>query len=82
MSRFVDRGEASDAAAALEQLDKATALDASLEEAWFNKALLLERMSRPADALAAWQTYLSLPDDQDWRDEAMSHRDALQRQGR
>jgi tetratricopeptide (TPR) repeat protein len=82
MSRFVDRGEASDATAALEQLEKATALDPSLKEAWFNKALLLELMTRPADALAAWQTYLSLPDVQNWRDEAIRKRDALQGRGR
>jgi tetratricopeptide (TPR) repeat protein len=78
MTRFVERGDPADAAAALAALDKALALAPSMKEGWFNKALLLERLNRPADALAAWTKYLELPDAGGWRDEAIRHRDAVQ----
>ena len=80
MTRFVDRDEADDATIALEMFDRAVSLSPSLEEAWFNRALLLERMNRPADALSSWNKYLELPDDGPWRDEAIRNRDAVQRQ--
>jgi Flp pilus assembly protein TadD len=54
MTRFIERGDQQDAAAALDALDKAVALAPSMKEAWFNKALPLQRLKRPADALAAW----------------------------
>ncbi len=79
MTRFADDGDPRDASAALDALDRAIALSPSLKEAWFNKALLLERMNRPADALTAWNTYLDLSDDRGWRDEAIRNRDDLQR---
>ena len=80
MTRFFDRGDQADAVAALETLDKALALSPSAKEARFNKALLLERLKRPAEAIAAWDSYLELPDQPGWRDEAMRRRDALPRQ--
>jgi tetratricopeptide (TPR) repeat protein len=80
MSRFVERGDPQDATAALESIEKALSSAPSLKEAWFNKALLLERMNRPADAVSAWTRYLELSDDQPWRDEATRNRDAIQRQ--
>ena len=79
LTRFVDRGDHSDAAAALDAFDRALALSPPLAEAWFNKALLLERMNRPADALTAWNKYLELSDDRGWREEAIRNRDDLQR---
>ena len=80
LSRFVERGEPADSAAALASIDRALALSPSLAEAWFNKALLFERVSRPDDALNAWTKYLELADDRAWRDEATRSRDALRRQ--
>jgi anti-sigma factor RsiW len=79
LTRLVDRGDQDDAAAALDAFDRALARSPSLAEAWFNKALLLERMNRPADAVTAWNRYLELSDDRGWRDEATQNRDDLQR---
>jgi tetratricopeptide (TPR) repeat protein len=80
MTRFIERGDQRDAAAALAAFDKAVALAPSMKEAWFNKALLLEQLKRPADAVAAWTTYLELPDASGWREEAIRRRDAAQRE--
>ena len=60
MTRFVNSGNQVDADRALDAFDKALALDPASHEAWFNKALLLERLERPADALLAWNSYLDL----------------------
>jgi len=79
LTRFVERGDQNDAAAALDAFDKALARSPSLAEAWFNKALVLERMNRAADAVTAWNRYLELSDDRGWRDEAIRSRDDLQR---
>jgi anti-sigma factor RsiW len=80
MTRFIERGDRVDADRALTSMEKALSLDESIPEAWFNKALLLERLNRRDDALVAWSRYLALPDPQGWREEAIRHRDALQRQ--
>jgi Flp pilus assembly protein TadD len=80
MTQFIDRGDRSAAAAALDAFDNALARAPSMKEAWFNKAVLLERLNRPADALAAWTRYFELPDDSGWREEAMRRRDAVQRE--
>ena len=82
LTRFAARSDPADGTAALESIDKALARSPSLEEAWFNKALLLEQMNRPAEALDAWTTFLALPVDQGWRGEALRHRDELQRRNR
>jgi tetratricopeptide (TPR) repeat protein len=82
MMRFVARGDQSDATAALDSFDSALSRSPSLTEAWFNRALLLEQVNRPADALSAWSKYLELSDDQQWRDEAVRQRDELQRRSR
>ena len=79
LTRFANTGDQADATAALDSIDKALARAPALEEAWFNKAVLLEQLNRPADALAAWTKYLELPDEQGWRGEAIRHRDELLR---
>jgi tetratricopeptide (TPR) repeat protein len=80
MTRFLQRNNLSDATTALDALDKAIALSprSPAREAWFNKALLLERRDRRDDALNAWNRFIALPDQSGWRDEAIRHRDALQ----
>ena len=80
MTRFLQQNNQSDAAAALDSLDKAIALSPSApaREAWFNKALLLERLNRRDEALNAWNRFIALPDQSGWRDEGIRHRDALQ----
>jgi anti-sigma factor RsiW len=80
MTRFIERADPTDADRALDSFEKALSRDASISEAWFNKALLLGRLNRRDDALAAWSLYFALPDDQGWRDEAIRHRDAPKRQ--
>jgi hypothetical protein len=80
MSRYANRGDEAAAAAALAAFDQAIAAEPTLAEAWFNKAVLLERMNRSKDALDAWTKYLELPAEPGWRDEAVRSRDALQRQ--
>ena len=80
LTRFLQQNNQADAAAALDSLDKAIALSPSTaaKEAWFNKALLLERLDRRDEALNAWNRFITLPDQSGWRDEGMRHRDALQ----
>jgi CHAT domain-containing protein len=39
----------------------------------FNLALILERLSLVHEAIHAWERYLSLADDEDWRQEAFRH---------
>jgi hypothetical protein len=80
MSRFANRGDEAAAAAALAAFDQAIAAEPTLGEAWFNKAVLLERMNRPKDALDAWAKYLELPAEPGWHEAALRSRDALQRQ--
>ena len=82
MTRFLDREDPSDGAAALDAFDKALALSPSLREARFNRALLLDRLNRPADALAAWDKYLELSDDPGWHAEAERNRSAVQQRVR
>lgn len=82
MTQFVNGGNRADADRALEAFDKALALDAASHEVWFNKALLLERLERPADALLAWNSYLALPNESGWHEEALRQRDALQQKVR
>jgi tetratricopeptide (TPR) repeat protein len=80
MTRFLQQNNQADATAALDALDKAIALSPTTpaREAWFNKALLLERLNRRDEALNAWNRYIALPDESGWRDEGIRHRDALQ----
>lgn len=80
MTRFIERGDPDDATRALAALDEALGRNASLAEAQFNKALLLEHLQQRDQALSAWGRYLELSDGQGWRDEAIRRRDALQRQ--
>jgi tetratricopeptide (TPR) repeat protein len=79
MSRFANRGNDSDAEAALAAFDQALAELPTLAEAWFNKAVLLERMNRPKEALTAWDRYLALPAEEGWREEAVRSREGVAR---
>jgi hypothetical protein len=55
---------------ALAIAEHATRLDPSLSEAYFNRALILERMGEGAQAKAAWNEYLRHDDHTGWAAEA------------
>jgi CHAT domain-containing protein len=57
--------------------DRAVALDSTLPEARFNRALALEWLQLRRDALAAWSSYLKLDGRSPWADEARAHQRSL-----
>jgi len=65
---------------ALEDVERALERDAALREAWFNKALLLERLRLQSQAIAAWERYLQLDPDSAWSTEAREHLKQLRSQ--
>jgi tetratricopeptide (TPR) repeat protein len=67
-----------DVVSALQMADRAIARDASLVEAWFNRAYALQRADRRDDARAAWQQYLSVDSASGWAVEARTHLRELQ----
>lgn len=62
-----------DLARALTVADRAVKADARLAEAWFNRALALERLSLSDQAREAWQDYLKLDSTSGWAVEAQRH---------
>ncbi|GBD31639.1 hypothetical protein HRbin33_00598 [bacterium HR33] len=50
--------------------ERAIELDSSLAEAWFNRALALEWLHLPRDALEAWSAYLAVDPRSEWASEA------------
>lgn len=76
--RVLADGELGESAAAEAMLDRALSLDGSVVEAWFNKALVLERAGRTAEALAAWNAYLALDAESQWAAYARERRSELQ----
>lgn len=67
-------------AESLEHLDRALALDSSLREALFNKALCLQYMMVPNQAREAWQKYLQLDAQSPWAGEAKRNLRSLEEQ--
>jgi tetratricopeptide (TPR) repeat protein len=66
-----------DVSKALAAANRALNTDRSLPEAWFNRALALERLSMADEARAAWQGYLAIDDRSGWADEARAHLRAM-----
>ena len=62
---------------ALATIDHALTLDARSPEALFNRALILQRLGRKADARAAWQRYLDIDPNSPWAAEARARRDEI-----
>jgi CHAT domain-containing protein len=62
---------------ALAAVDRAIRLDPKLAEAYFNRALILERMKLPDAARKAWKRYLEVDPSSAWSNEARSHLSAL-----
>ena len=59
---------------ALAAADQALRADANLPEALFNRALILERMGRSAEARQAWDRYLQVDSTSPWAAEARERR--------
>jgi CHAT domain-containing protein/TolA-binding protein len=64
-------------AEALAACDHALALDSSLQEALFNRALMIERLGLRDDAYAAWQRFIVQATPGPWEDEARRHIESL-----
>src|SRR6185436_18574197 len=62
---------------ALSAADKAVASDPKLPEAYFNRALALEKLFLLSPAQAAWEDYRQLDRTSEWAGEAQKHLDAL-----
>jgi tetratricopeptide (TPR) repeat protein len=69
--------DAGDLAKALAAANRALNVDRSLAEAWFNRALALERLSMHEEARESWKGYLTIDDQSGWADEARAHVRAL-----
>lgn len=59
--------------------ERAIALNGSLREAHFNKALALEQLTRTDDAIAAWRAYLERDGSSPWADEARRRLEGLEK---
>lgn len=69
--------QSEDLSKALATVNRALSADRSVEEAWFNRAYALERLSMSKEARDAWQAYLTIDDRSGWADEARVHLRAL-----
>ena len=65
--------QSEDPSKALATVNRALSADRSLQEAWFNRAYALERLSMTNEARDAWQAYLTIDDRSGWADEARVH---------
>ncbi len=75
--RAKEEDQPEDIPKALEMAARAAALDPSLAEAVFNRALALEALSLKGEAIRIWEEYLVLDATSGWADEARRRRDAL-----
>jgi hypothetical protein len=70
LARARTYGTADDISRALSAADAALAVDPTLAEAWFNRALAFEYFSKRVEAAAAWRRYLEIDPTSPWSDEA------------
>jgi CHAT domain-containing protein len=70
-------GDLEDYLRALDAAERAVAADGALPEARFNLALLLQALSLPVDAKAAWDRYQDIEPDPAWRKEAEARKERL-----
>jgi len=59
-----------DASAALTMANRALEIERLMPEAMFNRALALQQLNQVADAISAWQSYLTIDDRSGWSGEA------------
>jgi CHAT domain-containing protein len=69
--------EPADIPKALEAAERAIALENAPPEAWFNRALALERLHLTDAARKAWDDYLQRDSSSGWAEEARQHLEAL-----
>jgi CHAT domain-containing protein/tetratricopeptide (TPR) repeat protein len=77
LARATQADEPADIPKALEAAEKAIALKDAPTEAWFNRALALERLHLVDAARKAWDDYLQRDSALGWADEARQHLEAL-----
>jgi CHAT domain-containing protein/tetratricopeptide (TPR) repeat protein len=75
--RAAQADEPADIPKALEMAERAIALKDAPPEAWFNRALALERLHLVDAARKAWGVYLERDSTSGWADEARQHLEAL-----
>jgi CHAT domain-containing protein/tetratricopeptide (TPR) repeat protein len=75
--RAAQADEPADIPKALEMAERAIALKDAPAEAWFNRALALERLHLVDAARKAWGDYLERDSTSGWADEARQHLEAL-----
>jgi len=77
LARATQADEPADIPKALEVAEKAIALKDAPTEAWFNRALALERLHLVDAARKAWEDYLQRDLASGWAEEAQQHIEAL-----
>ncbi len=77
LARAAQADEPADIPQALEAAEKAIALKDAPPEAWFNRALALERLHLVDAARKAWEDYLQRDSASAWAEEARQHLEAL-----
>lgn len=70
LARATSTGSAADLQAALDAADSALRRNSNLAEALYNRALILERLGRSDNAIAAWRAYSMIDGAGPWADEA------------
>ena len=73
-----ETGESIDYTQAINLLREVTKNQPQNDVAWFNLAIILERMHIPREALDAWDTYFKVAPQSAWSDEGKIHRKAIQ----
>jgi CHAT domain-containing protein len=75
--RAAEADEPADLPRALESAERAIALEGAPQEAWFNRAIALERLHLVDAARKAWQDYLERDASSPWAEEARQRLEAL-----
>jgi CHAT domain-containing protein len=75
--RATEQQRLEDTAKGLAVTERAIKADPNISEAWFNRALALERLSLTVQAREAWQEYLKRDRKSFWSQEAQVHIDSL-----
>ena len=78
LARADATGASEDLPRALEAVEQAITLDPNLPEAWFTKAIVLERLQIRQQARDAWVRYLELDPSSPWSEEARRRLAALE----